>query len=240
MLVLIPARGGSRGVPGKNMKLLDGQPLIWYTIQKALYIQKSYGASWMVSTDCPITYAYALQMGGMKTTMRPSIYSQSDTSTSTSILYHIESGEISRELDCIMLLQPTNPFTTQKEIDAAFCMFHQHASYCNQQGLVSIKTVPNEMNAYWQYSHSVNYPGAISLTLKPELGVLKRRQDLPRTFFRSGSIYITSPRLVLEDRILGPHPLALCVDGMGYNVNIDTLDDWKEATRYVRNFCFDI
>jgi len=222
------------------MKLLDGKPLIWYTIQKALYIQERYGVPWMVSTDCPITYAYALQMGGTRTTMRPRIYSQSETSTSKSISYHINAGEFSVELDCLLVLQPTSPFTTSKEIDSAFCIFSQNSEYCIQHGLVSVKSVPSEMSAFWQYSFSDNYQGAITLTVNPELDIVKRRQDLPRTFYRSGSIYMTSTRLVLEDRILGARPLALCVDGMGYNVNIDTYADWREATQYVRNFCFNI
>lgn len=237
---MIPARGGSRGVPGKNMKLLDSKPLLWYTIIKAHYLKSKYNYDWAVSTDCPITYSYALLLGGLDLGLRPIEYSASTTPTSSSLLYHLRSGHISSTVKHILLLQPTTPFTTKQELDEAIMLANLHRDHCLQHGLVSVKSVPDELNANWQYMKHPDNPHSITPILPPNSysEVLARRQDLPPTFYRSGSIYITSPTLLLSHRILGTQPLALCVDSMGYNINIDTQADWQGAEKYVRHFRF--
>jgi CMP-N,N'-diacetyllegionaminic acid synthase len=238
-MVVIPARGGSKGVPGKNMKLLGGKPLIWYTIEKAKYIERMYNIPWIVSTDCPITYSYALMLGATISKPRPASLSKSATSTAKSILFHIETEDIARNVDLLTILQPTTPFTTAVELNAAIELASKHMDHCYRSGLVTVRSVPTHLNAYWQYEYSEHSKLIISLITDAKKTPISRRQDLPSTFYRCGSLYITSPRLIQEGKILGNKPIGICVDGMSYNVNIDTLADWKEASEYVRNFRFD-
>jgi CMP-N,N'-diacetyllegionaminic acid synthase len=238
-LVIIPARGGSKGVPGKNMKLLNGKPLLWYSIKKASYIKERYAIPWAVSTDCPITYVYASELGGEPIEMRPPELSDSATSTACSLAYHFCYGTLSAGDISIIILQPTTPFTTAEEIDKSIDISRRNYAHILGNGFVSVRSVPQEYNAHWQYSASLYSIDTVSqFYLDEGRSMPSRRQDLPKTFYRSGSIYITSPFLLMSDRVLGPKPLALCVDEMGYHVNIDTADDWGRASDYVRHFRF--
>lgn len=238
--IFIPARGGSRGVPGKNMKLLGARPLLWYTIQKADYLKSKYNYQWAVTTDCPITYSYALMLGGIDLGLRPIEHSSSTSPTYSSLSFHLNSAHISHKINRILVLQPTTPFTTKMELDEALELADLFPSHCLEHGLVSVRSVPHEFNANWQYKQVLDNPTTITsvLALNPQTEVVPRRQDLPKTFYRSGSIYITSRNLLFSNRVLGSQPLALCVDGMGYSINIDTQADWKQADSYVRHFRF--
>ncbi len=237
--MVIPARGGSKGVPGKNMKILGGKPLIWYAIQKAKYIEKVYGIPWIVSTDCPITYSYALMMGAAMSKPRPAELSQSSTSTAKSLLYHLDNRDMPKNLGLLIILQPTTPFTTAVEINTVFERVSFHLDDCNKSGLVTIRSVPTHLSAYWQYRRTDHSIHLISLFGEISKSPICRRQDLPPTFYRSGSLYITTPGLIYEGKILGHEPIGVCVDEMSYDINIDTPSDWNRASQYVRNFRFD-
>ena len=220
------------------MKILNGKPLLWYTIQKAKYIEEQFGVPWIVSTDCPITFSYALMLGASPSRLRPSKYSQSSTSTAQSICYHLDVGDITQSVDLITILQPTSPFTSSHEINTVFMFAEKFCRDCHTSGLVTVKSVPTHLNAYWQYCFTQETSQLLSLATGPNKAPITRRQDLPATFYRSGSIYMTTPSLIQEGLILGKNPVGVCVDEMSYHVNIDTPYDWNLACQHVRNFCF--
>ena len=170
--------------------------------------------------------------------MRPKELSDCLTSTAKSLAHHFSAGEINCEDRSIIILQPTTPFTTSIEIDSAIQISKKNYAHSIKHGLVSVRLVPDKFSAYWQFSTRDNENNTLSQLYDEEKPLTSRRQDLPKTFYRSGSVYITSPGLLMADKILGEKPLALCVDRMGYHVNIDSLDDWRQASDYVRNFRF--
>lgn len=238
IICVIPARGKSKGVPGKNMKILSGKPLIWYTIQKGVYLKKQYNINWFVSSDCPITFSYSIMLGGEQVCIRPDDFSKSSSSTASSLLFHCHTEDIPRKAKYIIILQPTTPFTKQQELDKALRLLVQYPQVCSTDGLVSIRKIPQHFHADWQFKLGSLDHNRIERLYTQNQKLVARRQDLLTTYYRSGSLYISSPVLLQQDTILGKRPVGLIADTMGYHVNIDTLDDWQTASSYVRNFRF--
>lgn len=220
ILGIIPARGGSKGVPGKNIKLLGGLPLIVYTSNAAndsKYLNKT-----IISTD-DLTIAEVAKQFQMEVPfIRPSSLA-TDTASSIEVVQHVvtyleSQGEY---YDAICLLQPTSPFRKKGLIDKAIEKFINEAA----DALVSVLPVPHEFNPHWVFEPNNN--GFIHLaTGEPE--IIKRRQDLPPAYFRDGSIYITKTNVIKDGSFYGTK-LSYIENDADFYVNIDTLKDWDKA-----------
>lgn len=221
ILAIIPARGGSKGVPGKNSKLLGDKPLIAYSIQAALASQKIHTV--ITSTDDETIAGIAKQYGALVPFMRPSELA-TDTARSLDVVLHavhfLESQN--QYYDAVCLLQPTSPFRAEKFID------HCIETFIQQQvdSLVSVRSVPNEYNPHWVFEPDANNRLHISTG---EETIIARRQDLPKAYIRDGNVYITKVSVLKQQQSLYGKTIGYVESDAENYVNIDTPEDWKLA-----------
>lgn len=221
VLGIIPARGGSKGVPRKNIKLLGGKPLIKYTIEAAI---KAIGIDTLiVSTDDQEIANISRDSGALVPFIRPSSLS-TDLSSSVDVVLHalnyFESLGITYSTVC--LLQPTYPFRRNGIIDSAIKIFTESEF----DSLVSVLPVPHTYNPHWTFEVSANNTLKISTG---ESKIISRRQDLPKAFYRDGSIYLVKSETIRNEKSFLGSRLGYIISDEELYVNIDTLDDWNKA-----------
>ena len=227
ILGLIPARMGSKEVPGKNMKLLGGLPLIQYTLEAAT--QSTLLDAILVSTDCPETALLANCFA--KTTapfLRPE-HLAVDSSPMIDVVTHALNwlGQTQTYFEYIVLLQPTCPFRMPGIIDATI----RHIIRQNADSLITVRKIPDAYNPFWAYAfHEDGFVKAID-----ECPPISRRQELPATYYRDGEIYIARTSLVREALLTGGKVAAWQNDN-AFGVNIDTPADWAKAENLLQQW----
>ncbi|MEX0287217.1 MAG: hypothetical protein AB3N23_21635 [Paracoccaceae bacterium] len=182
VLALIPARGGSKGLPRKNVLDLLGRPLIAWTVEAALNARCV--TRTVVSTDDDEIAAAAVAAGADVPFARPDALA-SDTATSLDVVLHaLDTLEAEGEtFDFVALLQPTSPLRTAAHLDAAWDRLStQQAPSC--VSVCEVETSPYLMM-------SLQDDGRIKPVIDPE-GRSLRRQDLPAVYELNGAIYITA------------------------------------------------
>ena len=222
ILGLIPARGGSKGVPKKNSKLLGKLPLIEYTINSVK--ESKLITEILVSTDDE-EIAILAEISGFKPPfLRPEELAQ-DTSTSLEVVQHAIAFFESQNVffDAVCLLQPTNPFREKGCIDRALEKFISSGADC----LVSVLEIPHEFNPHWAFEPTEN--GLLKIATGEE-EIISRRQNLPKAFHRDGSIYITKTKVIKNGSLYGKS-IAYIESNPQFHVNIDTLKDWETAEK---------
>tara|TARA_B110000003_G_scaffold172674_1_gene172288 strand:- start:604 stop:2631 length:2028 start_codon:yes stop_codon:yes gene_type:complete len=183
VLGLITARGGSKGIPGKNIVDLCGKPLIQHTIQSAL------GANLLdrvvLSTDSEEIAAVALNCGCEVPFMRPPELSQDDSSHLQCILHALDRlrNDDGYSPDYVLLLQPTSPFRTSEDIDAAIDIIKQ----TNCDLVVSVTESPLNLSKHVYVGEDSRLLPYAEVT--DTLGYI-RRQQLPKTFSENGAIFL--------------------------------------------------
>jgi CMP-N-acetylneuraminic acid synthetase len=210
ILGIIPARGGSKGIPKKNIKPLNGKPLIAYTIEAAL---NSSLARLIVSTDC-IEIAEVSKQYGAEVMIRPSYLAQDDTPT-LSVLQDVIK-KMDDDFSAIMTLQPTSPLRTKEDINKSIQLFEND----NQaDSLVSVVEVPHNFTPEKLMTYDGRYIHGSSR--------VKRRQDMASTIYaRNGAaIYITKTEK-LNEYILGGKILPYFMDKIR-GFDIDDNQDWE-------------
>ena len=220
VLAIIPARGGSKGVPKKNIKLLGGKPLIEYTINDAK--SSSFLTQIVVSTD-DNEIANAAEIAGCKPPfIRPSELAL-DNSTSITVIQHAVDFFEKQNVffDAICLLQPTSPFREKGFIDNAISKFIASKA----DSLVSVLPVPHEFNPHWTFEIGKNNLLKIATG---ETEIIPRRQELPNAYHRDGSIYISKVSVIKKGTFFG-ESISYIESNPDFYVNIDTIEDWKKA-----------
>jgi N-acylneuraminate cytidylyltransferase/CMP-N,N'-diacetyllegionaminic acid synthase len=220
ILALIPARGGSKRVPGKNIKVLGGLPLIAWTIRAAL--ESGVCAAVVVSTDDPEIAEVALKYGATVPGLRPA---QLATDTAGSIdvalhaldLYESKNGPI----DGLLLLQPTSPFRSAETIRRGVQIFGENEG---KRQVVSVSRA--SCHPAWCFRTS-------SEGIEPFLSwddLSKRSQDLEPAWMLNGAFYLTSPESLRQKKeFLTQQTLPLVIRDQFESLDIDTPDDWKVA-----------
>lgn len=220
---LVPARGGSKGVPGKNLRLLDGRPLVAHSIEAALGARAVERV--FLSTDDEAIAEAGRRAGAEVPFLRPAELAR-DESPMIDVVLHLvdwldEQGD---PLDALCLLQPTTPFRTSGDIDACVELLGSSGA----DTVLSVRPIPEEYHPRWAYE--MDRAGALRLAVD-EAEPVSRRQDLPPAVHRDGGIYVTRAEVVRDrrslygDRVVGyvsPDPLW---------VNIDTEEDWDRAQK---------
>ena len=227
ILGIIPARGGSKGVPGKNIKMLAGKPLLQYTTDIAL--QCDLLEKVIVSSDDDTIIQVALGLGVSTPFKRPSDLAE-DTSSSLSVIQHALKffKDMSIEFDAVCLLQVTSPMRSLKFLNAALKKFNKS----NTDSLVSVREVPHEYNPHWTFTCNENEYLKVATGEKEIVG---RRQDLPKAFHRDGSIYITKTAVILDNNSLYGKTTAYIENKESFFVNIDNLEDWQKAEKLFKS-----
>lgn len=184
---IIPARGGSKGVPKKNIRLIAGKPLIHYTIRASL--ESKYINHTVVSTDNNDIASIA-KSEGATVIKRPDEISRDDSPTMDVILHALEQCEIQGIHPAIVvLLQPTSPLRTSSDIDAAVELYQQ----CECDSVISIV----EANHPPQWNMVID--GSYLQPLFDQKSFKLRRQDLPKTYLPNGAIYIASVATLIKN-----------------------------------------
>lgn len=186
ILGLIPARGGSKGIPGKNIRLLKGKPLIYFTIEVA--IASKYLNRIIISTDSEEIAAIAKKTNVEVPFIRPAYLAQDDTPMYDVMIHAIhEMKKIDWMPDILVLLQPTSPFRTVSHLDEAIERFQQSSATC----LMSVKKVKE--HPYWMKSMKNGF-------LQPfmeEKSFIHSRQSLPVIYYPNGAIFIWKTKYLL-------------------------------------------
>lgn len=221
VLGLIAARGGSKGVPRKNARLLHGKPLIAYTIEASLNSSAIHRT--IISTDDEEIARIGREFGAEVPFIRPSELAL-DTTPMFPVIEHalrtqIESGE---SYDAVCLLQPTNPLRRAEDIDACVNLLAKS----DADSVISVLPVPVEYNPRWVFWRNVD--GSLSLSTG-EKEPVARRQDLPAAMHRDGTVYVSRTETIQRHKNLyGNRILSYEMDPR-YSVNIDTEADWQRA-----------
>lgn len=227
VLGLIPARGGSKGVPRKNIKLLAGRPLLAYTADAALAARSL--ARVVLSTEDEEIAAVGRACGLDVPFMRPAVLAEDTTPTLPVVTHALnELGAVGECFDAVCLLQPTNPLRSSADIDACVRMLEMSDT------VLSVLPVPYEYNPHWVYFQDES--GMLRLSTG-EAAPIPRRQELPPAYHRDGSVYVTRTEVILSEgslygkRVMG-YPIA-----RERSVNIDTLEDWQRVEILLRAAC---
>lgn len=223
LLAFVPARAGSKGIPRKNLSIIDKQPLISYTIKAAQNSQSI--DEIFISTDCEETRAYAKQMGLNVDYHRPPEYSGDTVSMIETIEHGLQwfekfNGALPDE---VILLQPSSPLRTSDDIDAAVNCFKESG----RSFLVGVNVMtehPYECIKQGDDQHDWNY-------LAQPHGQVDRRQDyLEKFYFINGSIYIAkTSELLMRRKFIVPGLTAIYVMDSVNGVDIDTPADLEVA-----------
>ena|SRR5690554_4757306 len=220
VLAVIPARGGSKGVPKKNIRLLGGLPLLQYTFESAS--QSKLLTKTILSSDDIEIIEIAQNIGLAAPFIRP-IELSTDMASSIMVVQHAldffeQQGE---QFDAVCLLQPTSPFREIGFIDRAIEKFMQ----LNADSLISVLPVPHEYNPHWTFKADKNNYLKIATGDKNIIG---RRQDLPKAYHRDGALYLTKTACIKKGTFYG-NKIGYIESNPKLYVNVDTLNDWKKA-----------
>lgn len=215
-IAIIPARGHSKRLPNKNIKLLAGVPLLVYSINYA----KQYGFidAIYVTTDSKHIKNIALQHGALVID-RPKELSGDLEPTVTALKHVLES--INDAIEHVILLQPTNPLRPKELLKEAFHLF-----------------IKNDCDSLFTVTRNHQKFGTINNNrFKPfNYKIGQRSQDLEPLYFENGLLYITKAKHILNNEIITPKALPLIVDHPFASVDIDTQDDFDLAEFMLKKY----
>jgi CMP-N-acetylneuraminic acid synthetase len=193
-LAIITARGGSKGLPGKNIKLMAGKPMIVWTIEAARQAQSV--ARVCVSTDDAAIASVSRDWGAEVPFLRPVELARDDTPGIAPVLHAVKWMEEHEGFrpDYVMLLQPTSPLRTAQDITSA-------TELAESKGGDSVVSV-SEVKHHPCWAMKIQEDGALSNFLGLDLAEVQRkyprRQDLPAAYAENGAIYLTQRSVLLE------------------------------------------
>jgi CMP-N,N'-diacetyllegionaminic acid synthase len=221
ILYLIPARSGSKGLPGKNTKILGNKPLISYSIDFALQNLKN-GDELCISTDDENVIDIAIKKGINIPFKRP-LELATDTSTTYDVLIHALNHYLilGKRFDALLLLQPTSPFRIENDLKSMLSLYDN-----NLDMVVSVKiakenpyfTLFEENNGYIVKSKNKNFD---------------RRQDCPEIYAFNGSIYLININSLMNFKINEFTKIRKFVMPEERSIDIDSLADWALAEFYL-------
>lgn len=219
ILALITARGGSKRLPGKNVRVLGGKPMIVWSIDVVKDIPEI--CDILVSTDDPTIASICTKAGAFVPWIRPAELA-TDTASSVDVALHAldwyeaEKGAV----DGLLLLQPTSPFRTKETVRKGINLFVKNS----QQPVLAVSLT--HTHPMWTFRIENHY-------LKPFMVGHKfdvRSQDLPPAYVVNGNLYLVPPSILRSERsFIGPHALPLLIESPKEALDIDVEWDWSMA-----------
>lgn len=223
-LYIIPARGGSKGIPRKNIKLLAGKPLIAYSIDVALALSPS--SHIILSTDDHEIADTARKLGLDVPYMRPP-HLATDTAGSREVIIDAMQYADSRGIsyDCVVLLQPTSPLRNADDVNRCLQRYSSDIDM-----VVTVKEAAS--NPYYNCFETA--PDGY-LHISKGHGEYTRRQDAPHAWEYNGAVYVINPKSILQ-MPLGKFPRRLPVEmPRSRSIDLDTPIDWLIAETIIQN-----
>lgn len=216
MIALIPARGGSKGLPNKNIKLLLSKPMIAYSIDAALkskFISEVY-----VSTDCEKIAEIAIKHGAKVPFLRPKKLASDDARAIDTYNYMLTKwADMGKKINDFIILQPTSPLRTSENIDEAIKLFKLKKA--------------DSVISYTKESHPITWHKKIDKDFK-FINIfeenLDNRQVNETTYYPNGSIYIFNANLIRKGEYYSEKSFAYIMP-KNKSIDIDYIEDFEYA-----------
>jgi len=225
-VAIIPARGGSKGIINKNIKLLNARPLIYYTLNCTLEaaIDKSIDEVF-VSTDDPLIKDESMSWGYVNIIDRPKELATDDATTDDTLIHAVKWIEErkNRKVDNIVLLQPTSPIRPPHIIRDMMAQF----KLGNYDSMLSAGQFHGFLwKCIWELDGQSN--------AAPLSGKRVMRQEQDKIYKENGSVYIFKRDLLLGTKCRLGGKIGLFGMGGIYNVEIDSIDDFYMVEKYIQ------
>ena len=221
VLIIIPARGGSKGIPRKNIKPLNGKPLIYYAIDTARAITADENIC--VSTD-DVEIKSVVEAYGLKVPfLRPDVLATDTAGTYEVLLHALDFYEQQgKHYDIVLLLQTTSPFRKAEQVKEALELYRQTND--KDAMVVSVKECPS--NPYYDIFEE-DQDGYLQISKGD--GTIYRRQDAPKVYEYNGAIYIMDAYTLKRTHMHKiPHRVKYVMDAKS-SFDLDTMQDWQMA-----------
>lgn len=218
-LAVVPARAGSKGIPGKNRRLFMGKSLVQWAVECG---QRTCNRVCLTTDDPEIL---AMPWGPkVEVLERPSDLAQDDTPM-LDVLRHVLAMVVTRASDAVVLLQPTQPLRTDEQVRLAIEMLEHRP---NADSIVSLVEIPAHCSPDWAVTIE---SGLMSLSI-PTKHMPTRRQDCRKAYYRDGTVYAIRSELLRMGKLYGRAlPLVLTAKE---SCTVDSEDDWAQAERLWR------
>jgi len=220
VLAVVMARGGSKGIPRKNLRLVGGKPMLAWTIaaaQGSRFIDRT-----ILSSEDSEIVSVARQIGCEVPFMRPAELALDETSAMDVV--HHALGALEKTYDFLVLLQPTSPLRSSIDIDSCLMMCHEKTAPA------AVSVVKVDKNPYWMYSIETD------LRLRPLITTEERptrRQSLPSYYALNGAVFVARTEwLIKTGDFVGPETVAYIMPA-DRSVDIDTERDLWLANAFI-------
>lgn len=221
VLMVIPARGGSKGLPGKNIKLLNKKPVIAYSIEAAL--NSKYCDKLVVTTDDKDIAEIAKEYGAEVPFIRPKELAE-DTSHTPPVIEHcvLALKEKGYENETLMVLQPTSPLRQASHINEAVELFQKSKEATSLIGVHKVGLPP-----WWLLKEGGNGLGELFLgDFEGRDPYLMERQEFPPLYIPNGSIYMIKTQNLLDEKVIKTKKCKLYLMDDVSSMDIDTPKDF--------------
>ncbi len=217
MIAIIPARGGSKGVPGKNIKLLRGKPLIAYTIEAALEAESV--TEVIVSTDDEAIAKVAREYGAKVPFLRPKELSTDNAQAIDSYIYTVErlNEEFGYKIRDFIVLLATTPLRTSKDIDDAVQMYKEKNAYSVISYVEGCSPITGFKYLNDDNSFEHIFPDSLA-----------NRQEMKEAYIPNGAVYVFSLNLLKQGTYFSDKSYAYIMP-KSRSIDIDTLEDFEYA-----------
>lgn len=218
-LWLIPARGGSKGIPDKNVKPFLGRPLVCRAVDQALECRGPHDTVF-VSTDSERIRAAAASCGDVVPFMRPDSLA-TDTASSYDVIIHAlsEFSDRGMQFSKVVLLQPTSPLRTADDIRAALALWHPGID-------MVVSVCEARANPYYN-AFETDESGLLHISKGD--GRFTRRQDAPKVWEYNGAVYVMSVESLMKGPMSGFRHILPSPMPASRSIDLDSPADWKIA-----------
>ena len=230
IVAVIPARGGSKRIPGKNIKTYCGKPLIYWSINIAQ--QSKYITDIVLSTDCPKIANVGKEYGACVPFLRPSAISGDLATDHEFMIHYLRWAKTNNEYpDLIIQLRPTYPNRKLDILDDCI------KTFLNKPNYDSLRTVcPTEKPPYKMYTVQDNKLVPLFLSVGNIMEPYNQpAQILPITYWHNGYIDIVKPATIINGSVSGKHIYPYVMDKSEID-DIDTMNEWTMSEKKMLNF----
>lgn len=223
-LYVIPARGGSKGIPHKNIRPLAGKPLIGYSVDVARQLADD--ADICVTTDDPAIAAVVEAMGLKVPFLRPAELATDKSGTYEVLLHALDFYEQRGiHYDCLVLLQPTSPLRTADDVRRAMALYSDDIDM-----VVTVKEAAS--NPYYN-CYETDADGY--LTISKGDGSFTRRQDAPKVWEYNGAVYVINTASLRRCPLGQFRRRRMSEMDVARSVDLDTELDWLVAEKMMES-----
>lgn len=226
ILAIIPARSGSKGIPNKNIRLINGRPMLSYSIEHGL--KSKYINRVILSTDSEEYAKIGIEYGAEVPFIRPAEYA-TDMALDIDVFFHCLSFLKEKENyipDVVVQLRPTYPIREGADIDAMIEILLKEKEYDSVRSIAPSKEIPYKM---WHR--------AVGGKITPIMKDIKEcynmpRQELPITYYQNACIDVVRGAVILEQKSMSGNSIYGYI--MERNYDIDTEEEFQKAEEYLK------